>query len=263
VTEPPPPGNDGPAPGDLGPPDTAGRPPARPRSRWDTARILLLVFGSLATLLALVLLGAGGTLIWANSQKDADGFFTTAEHRFSSPSFAIVSDDLDLGEDGPDWLFEQGRLGTIRIDGAGTQGPVFVGIAPKTDAEAYLRDVPHSVVTQVTVDPFRVDYRAAPGGQRQPREPESQLIWAAFSTGPTVTMNWDVDSGNWVAVLMNADASRGVSADLSFGARVGWLVWLIVGLLIAGALVLTAGATMLVFGIRGPRGEAPQPVSSP
>ena len=77
-----------------------------------------------------------------------------------------------------------------------------------------------------------MNYRAVPGGVREPGEPESQQIWAAFSTGPTVTMHWDVDAGNWVAVLMNADASRGVTADLSFGARVGWLVWLVVGLVI-------------------------------
>jgi len=261
VTEAPPPENGGPPAGDATPPRSAA--PAPPRSRWDTARILLVVFGSLATLLAIVLLGAGGTLLWANSQKDADGYFTTAQHRFASHSYAIVSDDLDLGQDGPDWIFEQGRLGTIRIAGAGTQGPLFVGIASKADAEAYLEGVPHAVVTHVSVDPFRVDYRPVPGGERQPKDPGSQQIWAAFSTGPTVTMKWDVDSGNWVAVLMNADASRGIAADLSFGARVGWLVWLIVGLLIAGLLVLTAGATMLFFGIRGPRDELPEPVSSP
>ena len=252
-----------PPPGDAEAPPPGAPPPARTPSRWDTARILLLVFGSLTTLVAIVLLGAAGTLIWANFQKDGDGYFTTAQHRFASPSYAIVSDDLDLGEDGPDWIFEQGRLGTIRIEGAGTKGPVFVGIAPKADAEAYLRGVPHAVVTQVTADPFRIDYRPVPGGAAQPKDPESQRIWAAFSTGPTVTMKWDVDSGNWVAVLMNADASRGVAADLSFGARVSWLVWLIVGLLIAGLLVLTAGATMLFFGIRGPRATAPKPVSSP
>jgi hypothetical protein len=40
---------------------------------------------------------------------------------------------------------------------------------------------------------------------------------------------------------MNEDGSRIVAADLTFGARVGWLIWIAIGVLIAGLLVLAAG----------------------
>ncbi|HEX5468013.1 MAG TPA: DUF4389 domain-containing protein [Gaiellaceae bacterium] len=228
-------------------------PPAASRSRWSAGRILLLVFGSLAVLLALVLLAAGSTLLWANGQKDESGYFTTSSHRFSTDSFALVSDDLDLGEKGPDWLFEEGRLARIRISGTSAGAPVFIGIARRADVDAYLAPVAHEVVTHVDVDPFEVDTRAEPGKRpgNEPAPPGQEDFWAVSSSGVGPTLTWDVAEGSWVAVLMNADGSRAVSAQLDFGARVGWLIWVAVGLVIAGVLVLAAGGLMIGLGARG------------
>jgi hypothetical protein len=50
---------------------------------------------------------------------------------------------------------------------------------------------------------------------------------------------------------MNADGSPGVAADVSAGAEANFLLWLAIGLLIAGALILAGGVTMIVFGARG------------
>jgi hypothetical protein len=80
-------------------------------------RIALIIVGSILALASLGLLAGGGTLLWAHTtQRDDDGYYSTRFERFESPGYAIRSDDLDLGTDGPDWLFEQGRLATIRLN---------------------------------------------------------------------------------------------------------------------------------------------------
>ena len=49
---------------------------------------------------------------------------------------------------------------------------------------------------------------------------------------------------------MNADASRGVAADLSIGAELDPLPWIGVGLLAGGALFAGAAALAITLGIR-------------
>jgi Domain of unknown function (DUF4389) len=228
-------------------------PPSTPpaRSRWDAGRIVLLVLGSLATLFALVLLAAAGVGFWAYTQKDDDGFFRTGAHNFSTPSFALESDDLDIGNDAPDWLFDEGRLATLRIEASSTRSkPVFLGIGPKDAVDAYLRGVGHAIVTDVDFDPFGFTAQPRRGGP-PPTPPQQQSFWAVSDSGSDPAISWNLAKGNWAAVVMNEDGSRIVAADVTFGARVGWLIWVALGVLIAGLLVLAAGVAMIVFGARG------------
>jgi hypothetical protein len=233
-------------------------PPSRPS--WGVGRIVLLVLGCLATLFALALLAAAGALFWANGQKDPDGFFRTGGHNFSTPSYALESDDLDIGNDGPNWVFDEGRLATIRIEASSTRSkPIFLGIGPKDAVDAYLRGVGHAIVRDVDFDPFGFSARTLRGGP-PPTPPGQQSFWAVSDSGTDAAISWDIAEGNWVAVVMSEDGSRIVAADVTFGARVGWLVWLGIGVLIAGLLVLAAGVVMIFFGARG--GPATQPTTA-
>ena len=63
-------------------------------------------------------------------------------------------------------------------------------------------------------------------------------------------MTWSPDRGDWSAVLMNADGSRGVAADVSVGAEADFLIWLAIGLLIAGGICLLGGAGLIYVGAR-------------
>ena len=223
----------------------------QPQSSWGAGRIILLVLGSLAALLALALLAAGGVLLWANTQKDSDGYFRTGAHNYATDSYALESDDLDVGQEGPDWLFEKGRLARIRIEGTSPDGgDLFIGIGPKEQVENYLDGVAHAVVTNVDFHPFRVSYRDEPGDAPS-AAPGDQSFWAASDSGASPSVSWDVAKGSWVAVVMRPDGSQAVSADLVLGAKVGWLLWVAVGLLVGGALVLAAAVLLIFFGARG------------
>ena len=194
------------------------------------------------------------------THRDDDGFLTTPTERFESDSFAITSDSIDLLE-ADKWLFSGDVLGDVRI--TGEDGDVFIGIGETEDVEAYFDGVAHDEVRDLNFDPFRVEYRRFPGSA-PPGPPGEQTFWAASASGSgEQSATWEAESGEWTIVVMNADASRGVSADVSAGAKANFLPWLAIGLLIAGALVLVGGVAMIVIGARGATSAAPAAVAAP
>ncbi len=216
-------------------------------------RIVLLVTGCIAALIALGLLAGGCALTAVHaSQRDDDGFFSSRHEQFLTEGYAIRSEDLDLGTEGPDWLFDEGRLARIRLQGDSAEPgkELFFGIGPKPAVEEYLEGVEHDVVIDAEIDPFSAEYRHELGS-RSPAPPASQTFWAASGDG---SVEWDVDQGNWVAVVMNADASRSIVAEVSVGAKTDLLLW--AGLILLGlGLVVAAVATLLIaLGARGPGG---------
>ena len=247
--------------------DTTPPPPPGRGTRWSAGRIVLVVVGSIVALLGAALLATGGLLLWADrTHRDDDGFLTTPTERFERDSYAIVSDNIDFfeAETGSDWIISEGILGDVRLRGANVDdGDVFVGIGPTSDVESYLADVEHDEVTDLGFDPFSADYRRLPGGEPA-GPPTEQTFWAASASGSgTQSAVWEPESGDWTLVVMNADGSRDVAVELSVGAEADFLLWLAIGLLVAGVLLLGGGATMIVFGARGTGATTAAPAAVP
>ena len=222
-------------------------PPSQP---FGAKRVLLLVFGSIGVLLGLALLAGGGAAVWGLSQRDGSGYFNTGTHAVSTTSYALASDTLDMGPDAPGWFGE--NFATIRIQASSRQ-PVFIGIGRADDVERYLAQVPHTVVTDLDTDPFRITSHPI-AGSSTPAPPGRQAFWRVRASGRgTQTIRWPLEKGRWSAVAMNADGSRGVAAALRLGARVSALRWIAIGLLAGGGLVLVLGGVLLHLGARKPR----------
>jgi Domain of unknown function (DUF4389) len=168
-----------------------------------------------------------------------------------------------LGDPGPDDWWADRDLATVKVmaDSAGDDA-VFVGIGPETDVENYLAEVPHDEVTDVNFDPFRPTYRPQHnGGRATPEPPAEQSFWVAQGSGVgTVSTVWDLEPGDWAIVIMNADGSRGVVADVEIGARIDFLGALAIGLGVAGVLGLMAGAAVIVGAVVA-RGGAGHPAA--
>jgi hypothetical protein len=229
--------------------------PYEPGANRSAGRVIAGVAGWILAALAVTFVVLGGALLGMHSTKrDSQGFYGTGKAKLHTPTHALVADKLDAN--GPGWLFEKSRLGTIRVQATGTSAkPVFVGVAKTSQIDAYLRGVAQDELTDFDVDPFTVDYKRRPG-TAVPAAPGSQAFWAARTSGSgRQTLTWPVEKGNWGVVIMNADGSAGVQAGVSVGAKAGFLVWVAGGLLALGAL-FAAWAATIYFGLRRHRPRA-------
>jgi hypothetical protein len=222
--------------------------------RSTGARVSLLVGAGVAGLLAVGALGLGGLAFWGDSQKDESGYVSTGSERFEANTHALATESLDVDLDGAEGLIDATGFGDIRLDVAPqTDKPVFVGIARTDDLSAYLADVSHTTLTDLDYEPFAASY-SPQQGERSPAEPGGERIWAASTQGAgPQTLTWEVEDGDWSIVVMNADGSPGVEADVSAGAKLPFLTALGWSALGGGALLLLGAVALAVLGIRPPR----------
>jgi hypothetical protein len=215
------------------------------------ARIAAFVAAGALALFSFGLLAAGGVLLWADGQKDEHGFISTDTERLATSSRALTTDNLDFDLDGLDAVVGQDNYGKVRLEVGDDGGaPVFVGIARTSDVDGYLRGVDHAVVTDFDSAPFHADYREQPG-RAVPAPPAKQRIWDAAAQGAgKQTLTWDVRDGDWSVVVMNADGTPGVHADVSAGAKLGFLDeagWISFG---TGLVLLALTGGLLFVGVR-------------
>jgi hypothetical protein len=207
----------------------------------------LIVAGGVVGLLAMLALVVGGTAIWADTtQRDAHGYVSTNTHSYASPTRAIATDGVTIGSEVPGWL-----VGKVRLE-ASSAKPFFIGIGRKSDVDAYLRNTSYAQATKLDLDPFKVTY-VPHRGDAAPGRPAAQSFWAASASGRgTQALTWKTRSGEWSVVVMNADGSPGVSANVGAGAKFPWVLWAGIGVAAFGALLLFAAARMIYRGA-GPR----------
>jgi hypothetical protein len=213
-------------------------------SRWTVGRVVLVVLGSIVALVGAGLLAAGiAAVVVDQTQRDDQGFLMSPDESFESAGYAVLSESADVSFSGEERAVDF-FLGTVKIESDSVR-PVFVGIGPATDVEEYLGQVQRSVVTELQRSP---NYDELSGGS-PPGPPGENSFWAASATGAgTQSLTWDPEDGDWVVVLMNEDGSSGVEADLSIGAEVDPLLWIGIGTLLGGLLVLLLGALGIAVG---------------
>ncbi len=231
---------------------------ARP-SRWTAGRITALAIGSLLVLLSLCLLGAGGTGLWADRTQRDDGYATTDVHHYSTTGSALATKRTELGAAGFGWLYSPGILGKVRIrvTPEGSSPPLFVGIGPSADVDRYLAGVKHTVIA----DFWKDDMETVGGGP--PRSaPGQQDFWVASESGPgKQTLVWDPADGDWTVVVMNADGRAGIDIGADLAAEAPTLLWVAIGLLLGGAILLVGGGLLIASAVRG--GTSPSAASPP
>ncbi len=226
----------------------------QPRLRVSAGRVVLIVLGSIGVLFGLAVMAGGGFLLWADRTQREDGYLTTPTERFETPTYALTRTRLEVDTNGPGWVLNESWFGKVRIRGESTDAKtLFIGVGPAAEVARYLGDVAHANVQDLDFDPFRATYLSVSGGAPQ-APPTDQSFWAASASGVgEQTLTWKVRDGDWSVVLMNADGSRGVVADVDLGAKLSFLLWVAIGLLIGGVLVTGGSAALVVFAARTPR----------
>jgi hypothetical protein len=234
-----------------------------PHPRRSGARLFMLLTGAVVSLAAVGLIGLGALALWGDGQKDDKGYLTTDGERFAAPTRALATENLDIDLDGAESIVNPSDFGEVQLKVTPqSDKPLFVGIARTDDVSAYLRDVSHTTVTDIDADPFVASY-STQAGERRPAAPAQKRIWAAAAQGAgSQTLKWDVEDGDWSVVVMNADASRGLEAEIAAGAKVPFLDELGWSALGAGTLLFAGALVLLIVGARPPRSRPGSPAAA-
>ena len=215
--------------------------------------ITMLIVGILFSMLGVGLLFGGIAASWVNAFQHDGGYLTSPRERFAVNSSAIVSARADgiRGDSYPGPLpFDVGSI-RITAESANPGKDVFVGIGPRQDVDRYLSGASYSELREVAFRPFRTEYREVQG-TTQPSRPADQTFWVAAAAGSGErNLDWKLAAGDWSVVVMNADASPGISTDLQAGFRSELFGPIAAGLLAAGVILLVLGVPLLIFGAHG------------
>ena len=208
----------------------------KPRSRVATA--LAVVVGAFGTLLLLAGIGLAVAQVAAD---ESDGYYVEGAE-LSTDGYAIATNEiaLDSGLEG----VPSDLVGDIRVRAEATgAGPLFIGIARAADVDRYLHGVEVSRVDDFGNDGDPKYEQVA--GKAPASAPAKQDFWLEQSQGTGQReLLWNPEPGRWSVVAMNADGSPGVAIDGDVGAKLGWLVWVEIGLGVFG-LALIGGAVAI------------------
>jgi hypothetical protein len=212
-------------------------------------RLAAIIIGGVLASIAVFTLAAGAGFAWLDHRKDADGYYMTDSERLSTSTYALATENLDVDDDVPGDI-----TGTLRVDARPAAGkPVFVGIARSRDVEDYLARSAHATLTDIEVDPFVADFHTRPGTQ-PPAKPATQDFWVARTQGSgQQRLEWDVEDGDWSVVVMNADGSAAVDADVAVGSDFPFIDTVATVLLVGGGAALITGSVLMIGGFLPPR----------
>jgi Domain of unknown function (DUF4389) len=211
---------------------------------WGPGRVIALVAASIFGLASIGLIAAGGAgIVLDQTQRDSSGYLMTSATHYSTGTYAVVSASYRGGTSG-DVFVPRDLLGTVRLRVSSSR-PVFAGVGPENAVNTYLSGVAYAERSSFAA---RGTFHTHPGAAPV-SAPTAQSFWGASTVGSgTHTLNWTPQTGNWRIVLMNANGSSGVSADVSIGARIPHLLTISVAALGAGILLLllAGGAIYLI-----------------
>lgn len=237
-------------------PEADPRPEAGARPGRTAGRVAAVVIGTLLALLALTLLGAAGTALWADRTQRDGGYVTTDLHEFSTSGSALATEETELGTAGVGWLYGPALLGKVRIR-VTPRSPgsrLFVGIGRSADVDRYLAGVDRTVISE-----FFKDKAERVGGGPARSAPGTQHFWVASATGAgQQTVLWQPSDGSWTVVVMNADGQPVLDIDADLGARIPALPWIALGVLLTGAIFAVGGGLLIAGAFRKRTGSEEQ-----
>ena len=233
----------------------------------SAGKVILVVVGALVVLVGLCVLIGGGVIVGTERNlTDRAGFLTTRPVRLEQDAYAVIAPVKVEGE----WPWWWTSPVTVRVEAeAGDlEKSVFVGLGPRRDVQEYLAGAAYDEVAGLELPHGpRLTYLSHPGTSA-PQSPTSETFWQAAVQGPgKQTLTWELEPGDWLVVLMNTDASRGLDLSGSVGARAPWLLGVGIGLLTGGAVLVAVGVLTIALVARRARagvgGQGLEPSPAP
>ncbi|MFH1178767.1 MAG: zinc-ribbon domain-containing protein [Candidatus Bathyarchaeota archaeon] len=232
------------------------------REPWGVVHIAVLLF-SVVLLITAFGLVMGGTSLRGIQEimTDEDGYIMSNTKHFQASSYAIVAEEMDIEIDPVAWRFFERSGGFLKFkiitENNDPSKEVFVGVARYEDAFNYINPMEYHEVSNLDLGWQNFDtgtsqatYTLHPGSAPvAPPTVNSFWIVHGADAGPQ-TLTWEPESGRYYLILMNADGSAGIDADVKLGVQIPFFSGLGNILIMAGIVVGTFGVLMLYFTIR-------------
>lgn len=221
-------------------------------------RVLFILISILLFVLGIAALVGGATVLYFNMGTDNEGYALSESYEIKSSSNAFALWVAPLQITGTfSWLGYDNIAATKWVVSASEPGQeIFAGWAKASDFEPYVRGFSYETPDNFwhwRTEPYapEVDIPStAIYNQGNPvRPPSEESFWvktAATTSSSTIYWEpvWDSSKGMNVIVVMNADASSGVNAEIQLGFKVpilGWLPYLLIPL---GIILLVLGVLL-------------------
>lgn len=202
---------------------------------------MLAILGVLLVLVGIAAVVVSGLVISVFGTK---GENTTPVATVNTSTAALYVRSFNVERtDGPQQYLD------LSVGAKSTNGkPLFVGVTPPDKAQAYLRGVPYESASKISNGAFEV--KAVPGLIVPAPDPEQQNIWTVSDSGTTATLPWDGQHGSDVLVVMNADGTPGVQADITATLTRPHLGVASIAGAVIGALLAVLGLVLIVLAFR-------------
>jgi len=222
--------------------------------------VLLLSVMMLITSFGLLM---GGTTLRSIQSLvvDEDGFITSDPATIDLPGYAIVLEDIEFDVDPMAWKWMQGRGELLKfkiITESNDPGKeIFIGVARESDLSPYLQDLEYQRVIDMDFDEENYDlvfsaddFRLHTGGPPS-APPAVHSYWVVHtSSADEQELIWEPLAGTYNVVVMNADGSEGIDADIRVGASMPFFGSIADILIYVGLFVGAIGVLMLYFTIK-------------
>ena len=230
--------------------------------RWGLIHIGVLLISVIMLITAFGLIMGGTSLRSIQTiMTDEEGYIMSNTKLLQVSSYGIVVQDMDLNIEPSAWRFFERSGGFLKFkvitESNDPSKEVFVGVARYEDAYSYISPMEYHELSNL--DMGWENFETGTGhptyifhaGSAPVAPPTAYSWWIVHgaSTDPQ-TLTWEPTSGRYILVLMNADGSPGINADVKIGAQVPFLGGLGNILIMAGLTVGAIGVLMIYFTIR-------------
>ncbi|MFA5363753.1 MAG: hypothetical protein WC325_01045 [Candidatus Bathyarchaeia archaeon] len=217
-------------------------------------KLVVLIAAVLLFLVGAVFVLGGVILVAFNLGTDSEGFAysNVYEVRSSTYAFALWVAPAHVPSY-LSWLSTETIMETRWVVSAvDSSKPLFVGWTKEANGQVYLNGIgfqtPPSWHWSLTPYSPSIEIPTSPvyGSSAPSRSPGSESFWLATETSDTkVQLNWtpvwDESTGRNILVIMNADGSSNVDADVQLAFKVPIFGWLPYVLLALGLVMLLGG----------------------
>ncbi len=207
-------------------------------------RGLQAFFGAVLLVMGLVAASGGGFLAVL---VGPEGEISTPAGAVAGEGYALVLNEFSIDTAGDPNTVRS--FADFQVGAESTENErIFMGIAPAAEVNRYLASSARDVVSDISGGTARI---VPIPGAIEPGDPADETFWDAQAEGANPVLSLEQSGVSQSLVIMNSNASEGVSVNLTLGLVSAALFPIGLGLLIIGVLLLLLGVLLIIKASRG------------